>query len=121
MNNLEIKGTVFWLIVSAVLVIATIELNNAFTVVSGVIVAALYSALAFACWRMKKWGFIGALALALFTIVASIAFAFIVLQAGAMVIALDANAFMIIPQLLIIFYSIQAYRSLYSKSSAIAG
>ena len=97
------EGTVYWLLVSAILLVyltfavaaAAGTLYFAFTLVLGIVEAAL----AYACWTLKKWGFLASTLTAI--AVSGLAFGILYSPIGDLLLLF---------QLQIIFFAYRAHR-----------
>ena len=97
------EGTVYWLIVSAILLI---YLTIAVAVAAGIVyfaftlaLAVAEAALAYACWTLKKWGFLASTLFAI--VVAGLAFGIIYSPVGDLLLLL---------QLQVVFFAYRAHR-----------
>lgn len=109
MKSFAVEGTVFWLVVSAIFIAASIDPTVTWEAASGLVTAGVYLVIAYACWKPRKWAFVAATAIALFTTVGSLALSF---SFGTTSIfkALSESAFLVVPQLMLILFSLRAYR-----------
>lgn len=110
MKSLPVEGTVFWLLVSAILIAVSSDPAMILEAASGLVTAVIYVIVAYVCSNLRRWGFIAAIILALFVTVGGIAFP---LQGGFVTSVFDAisvGAILIVPQLFLIFFSYRAYR-----------
>lgn len=100
-------GAVFLLGVSAVLVLAFLfvpEVGDLFA--PTLVTAAVYLAVAYACWGLRRWGFIAAMILAPFTVLLTIV---LFLAFGSWSVE---SVLWIVLQLTLILFSFRAYREL---------
>jgi len=103
----SVQGTVFWLIVSAILIVGSSIAIDMTMLAAAIVTAAVYLIVGFFSWKEKRWSFIAAILLALFTIAGNVVFSgFITTDAFEI---LSSSGFIMIPQLLLIFYSFRAY------------
>ena len=112
MKSFAVEGTVFWLIVNTIIVIVTIDPADISLLASALVFAVLYLILAYVCWTQKRWGFIVAIVLAVIAAVGSVAFDLSTGFASSAFEALSNGAFLIVPQLILILFSLRAYREL---------
>ena len=97
------EGTVYWLIVNTILLV---YLTLAVAVAAGILyfaftlaLAAVEAALAYACWTLKKWGFLASTLSAI--VVAGLAFGILYSPIGDLLLLL---------QLQVVFFAYRAYR-----------
>jgi len=97
------EGTVYWLIVSAILLV---YLTFAVAIAAGILyiaftiaLATLEAVLAYACWTLKKWGFIASTLSAV--VVAGLAFGILYSPIGALLLLL---------QLQVVLFAYRAHR-----------
>ncbi len=112
MRSFAVEGTVFWLVVTTFTIIASIDLNDALLLASSLATAVIYLIVAYACWNPRRWSFIAAIVLGLFTALGSVAFDLSTGFASSAFEALSNGAFLIVPQLILILFSLRAYREL---------
>ncbi len=114
-RSLAVEATSFWLIVSAILIAAPFDPADLILTLSALITAAVYVVVAYICWSLRRWGFIAAIILALFTTIGGIAFGFT--QEANTFEVLSASGWLVVPQLILIFFSQRAYREMGEKRS----
>jgi uncharacterized membrane protein (UPF0136 family) len=83
-ESLEVKGTIFWLVVSGLIEVAAFLYGLAFTPgyyatntgltygVGGVALAVIYFALVYPCFRQKRWGFVASIIVSVFVVVGTL-------------------------------------------------
>ena len=124
-SNVSVQGTVFWLIVSAILIVGCSIAMDMMMLAVGLITAVVYLIVGVFAWKEKRWSFIAAILLALYTIAGNVVFlqlnyashlvTFLISSLPSGFITTDAFeilsalGFILIPQLLLIFYSLRAY------------
>lgn len=109
-RSLAVESTIFWLVVSAILIVASSDLTMITEAASGVVTAVVYLVVAYLCWNQRKWSFVGAIALALFVTVGGVAFPILAGLTNSVFGALSSGAIILVPQFLLIFFSYRAYR-----------
>ena len=111
-SNVSVQGTVFWLIVSAILIVGCSIAMDMMMLAVGLITAVVYLIVGVFAWKEKRWSFIAAILLALYT-TGNVVFLQFSLPSGFITTdafeILSALGFILIPQLLLIFYSLRAY------------
>lgn len=113
MRSFAVEGTVFWLVVSAILTGGSAYGAPLVFAALALAVAVVVVITAFFAWNHKKWAFVLAIVLALVALVGNVVFGDP--EALATVTGfeiLSAGAWLSIPQFLVIFYSLRAYREL---------
>ncbi len=113
MKSYAVEGTAFWLVVSAILTGGSGYGAPSVLAALALAFAVVYVIAAYFAWNHKRWAFVLAIVLALVALVGNVVFA------GAEGLAtatgfeiLSPGAWLIIPQFLVIFYSLRAYREL---------
>ncbi len=112
MKSYAVEGAVFWLIVSAILTGGS-AYGELLSVIgaSALVFAVIYVIAAYFAWNHKKWAFLLAILLALVSLVGSLVFSGTEALANATGFEiLSSGAWLMIPQFLVIFYSLRAYR-----------
>ncbi|MFQ5871497.1 MAG: hypothetical protein ACE5IB_05010 [Candidatus Geothermarchaeales archaeon] len=111
MKSYAVEGTVFWLVVSAiVMTVSSYSPEELTYFATAVPVVVLYLLVAYVCWDLRRWGFAAAIILALFTTLAT--FAFVPQEEQAIWQTFVDGAFLMVPQYILIFYAFRAYREL---------
>ncbi|MEE9236815.1 MAG: hypothetical protein V3U52_03395, partial [Thermoplasmata archaeon] len=77
---------------------------------SGLVFAVLYLVVAYFAWNHKKWAFIGAIILSLVSLIGSLAFGFAEGWPTTGWEFFSGGGFLSVPTLLVIFFSLRAYR-----------
>jgi hypothetical protein len=116
-RSYAVEGTVFWLVVSAIIMTASAyDAEQLGLVAAAAGVAIVYLVVAYACWNLKKWGFIAAIALALFTAVSNITFGSFFfaeeVPSDWLFVTFVNGGFLMVPQYILMFFSFRAYREL---------
>ncbi len=109
MKSFIVEGTVFWLIATAILTGGSSYGPDVALMASGLVYAVLYLAVAYFAWNRKKWAFIGAIILSFVSLIGSLAFGGVEgLTTGWEFFT--GGGFLSVPTLLVIFFSLRAYR-----------
>ncbi len=115
MRNISVEATSFWLVLGAI-TIAAISTRTAITdndlviMGPGFAMAAVYLVLAYFSWNEKRWSFLIAFVLAIVNIAGTVTFTST--EDPATVLQTVVGVFILVPQLLLLFYSMRAYREL---------
>ncbi|MEE9237693.1 MAG: hypothetical protein V3U52_07900 [Thermoplasmata archaeon] len=109
MKSFAVEGTVFWLIAAAILTGGSSYGPDVVLMASGLVFAVLYLVVAYFAWNHKKWAFIGAIILSVVSLIGSIA-----IGIGEGLTTgwefFSGGGFLSVPTLLVIFFSLRAYR-----------
>jgi hypothetical protein len=111
MKSFAVEGTAFWLVVSAILTGGSAYGAPLALAALALAYAVVYAIVAFFAWNHKKWAFVLAIVIALVALVGNVVFGGV--EGLATVTGfgiLSAGAWLSIPQFLVIFYSLRAYR-----------
>ncbi len=117
MRSVSVEATSFWLVLGAITIaavsITNIGTENELVIASaGFAMAAVYLVLAYFSWKEKRWSFLVAFVLAIVNIAGMVAFTPTEGAATATVLQAVMGVFTLVPQLLLLFYSMRAYREL---------
>jgi uncharacterized membrane protein YjjP (DUF1212 family) len=115
MRSVSVEATSFWLVLGAIAIaalsIANIGTENELVIASaGFAMAAVYLVLAYFAWNEKRWSFLVAFVLAIVNIAGTVAFT--PTEGAATALQAVMGMFILVPQLLLLFYSMRAYREL---------
>lgn len=112
MRSFAVEGTVYWLIISAVSTFL-LSLFEPQTILIAFAFSVIFIVVAYFSWIQKAWSFIAAIILALVVIVSDISYP-IFLNTGTEITPLQypGEELIIIIQLLIIVFSLRAYKEL---------
>lgn len=128
-KSFAVKGTVFWLVASAALISFLVSVPDSpaaaefYIKVSGLVISAVYVVVAYACWKLRRWGFIAAIILSLFIAVGSIAGGFYYSATVTQVFPGESMVwagFVLVPQTILIFFSYRAYREGKTSEASVA-
>lgn len=111
MKSLAVEGTAFWLVVSAILTGGSAYGAPLDLAALALGFAVVYLIAAYFAWNHKRWAFVLAIVLALVALVGNVIFGGpegLATVTGFEILA--AGAWLSIPQFLVIFYSLRAYR-----------
>ena len=109
-RNLDSEATVFWLLVSAGIIFTTSFPIRDVVAVSGIIFAVLYCFVGYFAWKMIKWAFIAATVLGVVTLLGTFFLDFSTTANSSPFLFLSQQAYLFIPEYLLIFSAIRTYR-----------
>ncbi len=112
MKSFAVEGTVFWLIATAILAGGSSLGPDVAILATGLVYAVLYLVVAYFAWNRKKWAFIGATVLSLVSLIGGLAFGFVEGWPTTGWEFFSGGGFLSVPLLLVIFFSLRAYREL---------
>ncbi len=110
MRSVSVEATSFWLVLGAIAIAAISTQNDLVIMSSGFAMAAVYLVLAYFCWNEKRWAFLIAFVLAIVNVAGTVAFT--PTEGAATALQAVVGVFILVPQLLLLFYSMRAYREL---------
>jgi len=118
LKDISVESVAFWLIVSALIIVFTsFPIKDAISA-SGLVFAVVYVIVAFFSLRLKRIAFISALILALFTVAGTAVLDFSSTAEGSPFLFMSQQAYLFIPQFLIMFYSFRAFRQISGKNAS---